>query len=139
MSTRAPTRARHAPDSSLDLPVTALPGVGEQYEKLLARLEIRTIGDLLWHLPRTYTDRSKFTPLRQLRPSKTETTVEAVLGRISQRRTARGQVMTEVVLIDPGDRLPTNVRMKASPMTFSYRGSQYVVVAAGPNVICLGL
>ena len=35
--------------------------------------------------------------------------------------------------------LPTNVRMKASPMTFMFRGKQYVAVAAGPNIICLGL
>ena len=35
--------------------------------------------------------------------------------------------------------IPTNVRMKASPMTFSYRGNQYVVVAAGPNILCFGL
>ena len=34
---------------------------------------------------------------------------------------------------------PTNARMKASPMTFSVDGKQYVVVAAGPNVICFGL
>jgi PQQ-dependent dehydrogenase (methanol/ethanol family) len=36
-------------------------------------------------------------------------------------------------------RLPTNVRMKASPMTFMFRGHQYVAVAAGPNIICIGL
>ncbi len=34
---------------------------------------------------------------------------------------------------------PTNVRMKASPMTFAYRGKQYVAVAAGPNILCFGL
>ncbi|MEO8373344.1 MAG: PQQ-binding-like beta-propeller repeat protein, partial [Candidatus Solibacter sp.] len=34
---------------------------------------------------------------------------------------------------------PTNVRMKASPMTFEYAGRQYVVVAAGPNILCFGL
>jgi PQQ-dependent dehydrogenase (methanol/ethanol family) len=34
---------------------------------------------------------------------------------------------------------PTNVRMKASPMTFRYRGHQYVAVAAGPNILCFGL
>jgi PQQ-dependent dehydrogenase (methanol/ethanol family) len=33
----------------------------------------------------------------------------------------------------------TNVRMKASPMTFEYRGNQYVAVAAGPNILCFGL
>jgi PQQ-dependent dehydrogenase (methanol/ethanol family) len=34
---------------------------------------------------------------------------------------------------------PTNVRMKASPMTFGHGGQQYVVVAAGPNILCFGL
>lgn len=34
---------------------------------------------------------------------------------------------------------PTNVRMKASPMTFVYRGKQYIAVAAGPNILCFGL
>ena len=34
---------------------------------------------------------------------------------------------------------PTNVRMKASPMTFSVGGRQYVAVAAGPNILCFGL
>ena len=34
---------------------------------------------------------------------------------------------------------PTNVRMKASPMTFMVSGKQYVAVAAGPNILCFGL
>jgi PQQ-dependent dehydrogenase (methanol/ethanol family) len=34
---------------------------------------------------------------------------------------------------------PTNVRMKASPMTFSFGGNQYIAVAAGPNTLCFGL
>jgi PQQ-dependent dehydrogenase (methanol/ethanol family) len=34
---------------------------------------------------------------------------------------------------------PTNVRMKASPMTFAVGGHQYVAVAAGPNILCFGL
>jgi glucose dehydrogenase len=36
-------------------------------------------------------------------------------------------------------RFPTNVRMKASPMTFTAGGHQYVAVAAGPNILCFGL
>ena len=36
-------------------------------------------------------------------------------------------------------RFETNVRMKASPMTFSTKGNQYVMVAAGPNILCFGL
>jgi len=34
---------------------------------------------------------------------------------------------------------PTNVRMKASPMTFTLGGKQFIVVAAGPNILCFGL
>jgi len=103
------TPSSSRPSSSLELPVTALPGIGEDSAKLLERIEIRTIGDLLWHLPRTYADFSKFTPLRSVRAEQ-EQTVEAILGRIGQRRTARGQLMTEVELLDPEDRSPTNVR-----------------------------
>jgi PQQ-dependent dehydrogenase (methanol/ethanol family) len=36
-------------------------------------------------------------------------------------------------------RFETNVRMKASPMTFAVRGKQYVAVAAGPTILCFGL
>ena len=71
--------------TSLDLKVEALPGVGGESAKLLERLGIRTIGDLLWHLPRTYLDYSKFVPLRQLRPGKQQT-VEAILGRLPNLR-----------------------------------------------------
>lgn len=35
--------------------------------------------------------------------------------------------------------MPTNIRMKASPMTFMVEGKQYVAVAAGPNIMCFGL
>jgi alcohol dehydrogenase (cytochrome c) len=34
---------------------------------------------------------------------------------------------------------PTNIRMKASPITFTVSGKQYVVDAAGPNILCFGL
>jgi ATP-dependent DNA helicase RecG len=107
--TVAETKTRAHPKSSLDLPVTALPGVGGESEKLLERLGIHTIGDLLWHLPRTYLDFSKFVPLRQLRAGKQQT-VEAILGKISQRRTARGLLMTEVELIDPADQAPSGIK-----------------------------
>ncbi len=34
---------------------------------------------------------------------------------------------------------PTNVYMKASPMTFAVDGKQFVVTVAGPNVLCFAL
>src|SRR5436309_15822729 len=106
--TEAPARVREHPRSSLDLPAVRLPGIGPESAKLLERVEVRTIGDLLWHLPTRYKDFSRFRPLRQL-AAEEEQSVLAVLGRITQRRTARGQLLTEAELLEE-DGTPTPVR-----------------------------
>lgn len=53
---------------SLETPVRALPGVGPVREAALLQLGIRTLGDLVLHLPRTYLDRSCVSPLSAARP-----------------------------------------------------------------------
>jgi ATP-dependent DNA helicase RecG len=53
--------------SSLKMPVSSVWGVGEERAKLLARLEIFTVEDLLLHKPRRYEDRRKFLPIRDLK------------------------------------------------------------------------
>ncbi len=45
-------------------PVTVLPGIGPALAGHLTRLEIRTVGDLLFHLPARYEDRTRFVPIR---------------------------------------------------------------------------
>src|SRR5947207_8894048 len=105
----APATARDTrPSSSLDLHVTRLPGIGLESKKLLERLEIRTIGDLLWHLPARYDDFSKYRPLRALVANQKQTAI-AVIGRMTQRRTARGQLLTEAELFEE-DGTPSDVR-----------------------------
>lgn len=47
------------PVSALDLPVTALAGVGSKVAEQLAQLNIKRVFDLLLHLPRDYEDRSR--------------------------------------------------------------------------------
>ena len=107
--TAARTRAADdAPATSLDLPVTRIPGIGSESAKLLERMDIHSIGDLLWHLPSRFDDFSKFVPLRRLVPNASQTAV-ATLGRISQRRTATGKLMTEAELAEE-DATPTDVR-----------------------------
>jgi PQQ-dependent dehydrogenase (methanol/ethanol family) len=34
---------------------------------------------------------------------------------------------------------PTNVSMKASPMTFMAGGKQFIAIVAGPNIVCFGI
>ena len=53
--------------SPLAAPVSAVWGVGGERAKLLARLEIFTVEDLLLHKPRRYEDRRKFLSIRELK------------------------------------------------------------------------
>ncbi|WP_404376315.1 ATP-dependent DNA helicase RecG [Vreelandella aquamarina] len=53
--------------SGLSAPVTALKGVGEALAIKLARLGIERVSDLLFHLPLRYQDRTRLTPIGQLR------------------------------------------------------------------------
>ena len=55
------------PVSPLAAPVSAVWGVGEERAKLLARLGIFTVEDLLLHKPRRYEDRRKFLSIRELK------------------------------------------------------------------------
>ena len=57
-----PRRGRKAPPG-LASPVAELPGVGPKVAEKLARLQIETIGDLLWHQPSRYEDRGTRQPL----------------------------------------------------------------------------
>ena len=107
MAASPTTRSSSPPNSPLDLPVRSLPGVGVDSEKLLEKLGIRTVGDLLWHLPSRHIDFSTFVPLRELRPDK-EQTAQAIVGPIRERRSSKGVQITEVELLEL-DGTPTGV------------------------------
>ncbi|SIQ89676.1 ATP-dependent DNA helicase RecG [Alkalispirochaeta americana] len=52
-------------DSLRSRSVTTLPGIGRARAERLQRLGIATLEDLLLHLPRSYQDRSRFSPLTE--------------------------------------------------------------------------
>ena len=52
--------------SALDMPVSALPGVGPKVADQLAQLAIVRIFDLLLHLPRGYEDRSRLVSISEV-------------------------------------------------------------------------
>lgn len=49
-------------------PLTSLKGVGERLSVKLARLDLRTIEDLLYQIPVRYEDRRHIAPIAKLRP-----------------------------------------------------------------------
>ena len=65
--------------SQITVPVTALTGVGASTEKLLANLNIFTVGDLLAYWPKTWDDRTKLIPLAEFAHHKKVNTVAKVI------------------------------------------------------------
>jgi PQQ-dependent dehydrogenase (methanol/ethanol family) len=97
-------------------------------QRFLRAVNIET-GDIVWEIPQPGPARAK-----------TWTGVLATAGGLI----FYGQPNGGFAAVDQSNgktlwQFPTNVRMKASPMTFSAGGRQYVAVAAGPNILCFGL
>lgn len=100
----------------------------ESGQRFLRAVNIET-GDIAWEVPQPGPARAK-----------TWTGVLATAGGLI----FYGEPNGGFTAVDQRDgktlwRFPTNVRMKASPMTFTVAGRQYIAIAAGPNILCFGL
>lgn len=86
--------------SPLAAPVTSVWGVGEERARLLARLDIHTVEDLLLHKPRRYEDRRKFLSIRELKLGEPATVRGKIIaaGRKNFRKGARS--LFECILDD---------------------------------------
>ncbi len=82
------------------MPVQFLKGVGPRRAALLERLGIRTLYDLVGHLPARYYDRRTVVPLARLQPDRA-VTVQGVVSSIRSYRTPRRRMpILEVGLTD---------------------------------------
>ena len=95
---------------------TLASALGIASAKALRSLDLRTVGDLLWHLPRRYVRRGELTDLAELVPGE-QVTVMARVEQVSTRpmRRKRGQLMDVVV---------TDGRSRLRLTFFSIRGPQ---------------
>jgi ATP-dependent DNA helicase RecG len=92
------------PEPSLDTPVQFVRGAGPQRAELLARLEVRTVRDLLFYLPRDLLDLSHVSAVGDLK----EGEVQTVRGRVVDldgRQLAGGKSMSAVLLDCEGEYL----------------------------------
>jgi len=81
----------------LSQPVTVVRGVGAAVAERLAKLGIATVRDLLWHFPRMHQDRSRLTPIADVRLGQHE----AIAGHVRDVRSTwwrgRGGVLTATI------------------------------------------
>lgn len=76
----------------LNDPISDLPFVGPNYEKKLKRLGIKTINDLLHHVPNRYIDFSKITKVNEIKVGDTVTTIGNISS-IKNQATRSGRLM----------------------------------------------
>lgn len=78
--------------------ITSLPGIGPKYAKLLEKLDITTIKDLLYHLPYRY-ETFVITKSNEIAPN-TQIAIEGTLKKIDNIYTARGKKLTTAKIED---------------------------------------
>jgi ATP-dependent DNA helicase RecG len=86
-------------------PITLLRGVGPERAALLARIEIRTVGELLWHRPRRYEDRRHLGSLAELKLHTAATTHGRIVAQGVKYWKQRQKSVFEFVLEDGTGRL----------------------------------
>jgi ATP-dependent DNA helicase RecG len=81
------------------IPVGELKGVGEATEKALAKVEVKTVFDLLTYYPRRYLDRTKEARIQDLEHGE-EAMVLVTVRRSSVMRSRNGKMMVNVDVTD---------------------------------------
>ncbi|HYH61832.1 MAG TPA: hypothetical protein VD766_08190, partial [Solirubrobacterales bacterium] len=98
----APLRFRSRP-SRLEAPVKSLKGAGPKLSALAAGIGLESVGDLLWHLPHGYRDRSNVLTIGELRLGEEATVlVEVRKARVRPTRNRRLRIVEAEVFDGSG-------------------------------------
>lgn len=84
---------------SLDTPVRYIPHIGPVMAERLSNLDIRTVRDLLYHVPFRYDDFSLVSPISRVRPGET-VTINATITSIKNIFTKTGKKIQEAKVTD---------------------------------------
>jgi len=83
-SQKSGTEPDEKPEGGLDSPITIIKGISTSADRRFAKLNVRTIRDLLYFFPRRYVDYSRTKPVSEL----TEGEEQTIVGTIWQARVA---------------------------------------------------
>jgi len=108
-------------------PVTLLKGVGPGMAAKLDKIGLRSLQDLLFHLPLRYEDRTRITTIRDLVPG----THTNIVGEVTNSQIMQGKRRMLVVTLNDGTG-GINLRF------FHFTASQKNSLAIGMNIRCYG-
>lgn len=84
----------------LQQPITSLPRVGSKVAAKLKRLDIETIGDLVWHAPHRYEDFSAVKSIDELKKGEKATIIGRILAIETSRTWKKKMLVTEAIVED---------------------------------------
>jgi ATP-dependent DNA helicase RecG len=112
--------------------VQFLKGVGPARAELLERLGIRTVGDLLFHFPRSFEDLSDIRPIDELSAG-TMQTVQGEIVEIEGKSLADGRTVVSIVLADSRGKCVEGVWFNQPYITRGYRYGQKLAFSGKPK------
>ncbi len=113
---------------NLDAPLDSLPGIGPKRAELLEALGLRSIRDLLFHLPRDYQDRTRIMPIAEVNEGDAVTVLAEVVRARNIRLRGRLSLAAVEVKDDTG----------AMGATFFGRGFLANALTKGTRLILTG-
>ncbi|MFO0427292.1 MAG: ATP-dependent DNA helicase RecG [Planctomyces sp.] len=115
----------------LSTPVQFVPGVGPAKAKLLGQLEIRTAGDLLFHIPQSFNDFTDVRPVNRLEPEK-EQSVHGTVADRDARSLSKGRSLVGV-LLDCDGQFVRGLWFNQPWMFRRYRDGEHLVFSGIPK------
>jgi ATP-dependent DNA helicase RecG len=107
-------------------------GVGSSRADLLARLDIRTVGDLLWHFPRSFDDLTDVRRVDQLEAGVLQT-VRGEVVELDSRELADGRRILSVVIADERGRCVEGSWFNQAWIARQFRYGQRVAFSGKPR------
>lgn len=124
---------------NLDTSVQYVKGIGERTAKLLAKLSVETVEDLIYHFPRRYEDYSQLVKIKNIKPG--SLTLKVKVQSVYKRYARRGLHITEALVSDNTGSLKIiwfNQPYRAAALKkdkayfvageYSYQGDRYQIV-----------
>ncbi|MFO0930010.1 MAG: DEAD/DEAH box helicase [Gemmataceae bacterium] len=117
---------------AVPVPLEQLPGVTPMRRDLLARLGLTSIGDLLFHFPRSYEDLTDLRPIAALTADAVQT-VQGEVVEIDSRALPGGRAVVSVVLSDDGKSVLEGVWFNQARAAARFRYGQRVSFSGKPK------